>query len=255
MATTVKTNVRSYHDPSTGAIYALATVMRSDLAAFYEKQIDVDLNKAETAVEVSRQLVAAGKKMNAYRKVEEAKTILNGVAFYRDLLVAVDAGAGENSLQTNRGKSLVREVEQLLIDLEQSTLVYIDSQYEFKNYKDDAFSSDPGIFNEIIKQALSENGCSIVDSKDDADYELTLIMSTTQRSDGSGQFGIISYYANVKGSLFNRMTGKKTVDFSILNDPDAYAAGRSPEDSATKAFKLPALKNKVLGKILPKIKN
>jgi hypothetical protein len=45
------------------------------------------------------------------------------------------------------------------------------------------------------------------------------------------------------------------VDFSILNDPEAYSAGRSAEDAATKAFKLPELKEKVLGKILPKIKD
>jgi hypothetical protein len=59
----------------------------------------------------------------------------------------------------------------------------------------------------------------------------------------------------VKGTLYNRMTKKKTVDFSIFNDPNAYAAGKSPEDAATKAFKLPALKQKILEKVLSKMKN
>ena len=254
-ATTVKSDVRSYHDPATGVLYAFAAVKRSDLAAFYEKQIDIDLNKAEIAIEVSKQLVAAAKKMNAYRKVEEAKQILNKVNFYRDLLVAVNAEVGESGLQSDRGNRLRREVEKSLIDLEQSTTVYIDYRYEFKNYRDDAFSSDPGIFDEIIKQALSENDCSITDDVETADYVLTLVTSTTQRSDGSGAYGIISYYANVRGSLYNRMTQKKMIDFSILNDPNAYATGRSPEDAATKAFKLIALRDQVLEKVLPKIKN
>jgi hypothetical protein len=84
----------------------------------------------------------------------------------------------------------------------------MDCRHEYKGYKNDAFSSDPDIFCDIIIQALSENDCSVTDNKEEADYELTLITSTTQRSDGKGQYGIISYYANVKGSLYNRMTRK-----------------------------------------------
>ena len=136
-----------------------------------------------------------------------------------------------------------------------SAKVFLNCSYEFKGYKDDAFSSDPGIFCDIISQALSEKDCEVTDNKEDADYELTLVTSTTQRSDGkNGQFPILSYYANVKGTLYNRSTQTKTV-FSFLNDPDSYAAGKSPEDAATKAFKLPELKDKVMDKILPKIKN
>jgi hypothetical protein len=243
-ATTVKTETKSYYNPSTGAIYAFASVRRSDLAAFYARQIDVDLNKAEVAVEVARQLMAAGKKMSAYRKVEEARQTLAGIGSYRDLLVAVDAGTDESRLQSARGGELQRTVEQLLIDLEQSTFVYIDSS-----------GDGMGIFSDILAAALSENGCSIVESPDEADYELTLSTSTAMRSDGSGNYGIISYYANVKGTLYNRRTQKRVTEFSILNDPDAYSAGRSAEDAAAKAFRLPELKNKVLSKILPRISN
>ncbi|HPW65458.1 MAG TPA: hypothetical protein PLY32_00460 [Salinivirgaceae bacterium] len=63
----------------------------------------------------------------------------------------------------------------------------------------------------------------------------------------------MSYYANVKGTLYNKITNKKTVDFTFFNDPDAYAAGRTPADAATKAFRLPALKDKILEKIIPNI--
>ena len=253
-ATTVKTEVKSYHNPTTGELFAFAAVQRAELSAYYRMQINVDLNKVETAISTSDQLVAAGKKMSARRKIEEAKQILGSVTFYSDLLVAVDANSDENSLQTARSSDLMRTVQRLLIQLEQSTFVYMNCTYEYKGYKDDAFSSDPGIMCDIIAQALSENECSVTDNRDEADYELTLITSTTQRSDGKGN-NLLSYYANVKGALYNRMTQKKTVDFSILNDPDAYAVGRSPEDAATKAFKKTELKDRVLEKILPKIKD
>jgi len=255
-ATTVRTEVKSYYDPTAGTIYAFAAARRADLAAYYQKQIDVDLGKVESAISISGQLVAAGKKMSARRNIADTKEILSGITFNRDLLVAVNPDADESSLQTQRSNDLQQKVAQLLINLEQSTSVYMNCSYEFKGYKDDAFSSDPGILCDIISQALSENDCRVTDNKDEADYELTLITSTTQRSDGkTGQYSILSYYANVRGSLFNRATQKQTATFSVLNDPDCYSAGRNPEDAATKAFKLPELKNIVLEKILPKIKN
>jgi hypothetical protein len=254
-ATAVRMEVKSYRDPSTGMLYAFAAARRSDLAAFYRQQINVDLNKVESTLSVSEQLVAAGKKMQARRQCAQAQQTLSGITSYQDLLTAVDAGSDEYALQMERTNGLRRTIAQQLIDLEQSTLVYLDCTYEFKGYKDDAFNSDPGIFRDIIAQALSENGCSITDEKAGADYELTLTTSTTCRSDGKDRYGIISYYANVKGTLINLLTGKKLVDFSFLNDPDAYAAGKSPEAAATKAFKLPELRDKVLGKVLVKIKN
>ncbi|MDR2383838.1 MAG: hypothetical protein LBD76_08175 [Prevotellaceae bacterium] len=262
-ATTVKSEVKSYCDPSSGMLYAFAAVRRADLVAFYQQQINLDLNKVETALGIVEQLVAAGKKINAARACNEAKKFFENITLYQDLLAAVNADAGENALQIERNKELQQSVNQLLINLEQSTFVYVDCQYEYKGYKDDAFSSDPEIICDIVKQALHENECSVVDADTDAeieteteaDYTLRLTAYTTQRSDGTGTYGLISYYANVKGSLYNNRTKKKIVDFLILNDPDVYATGKTPEIAATKAFKLPALKEKILEKILPKIKN
>jgi hypothetical protein len=254
-ATTVKSEVKSWHDPASNALYAFAAVRRSDLAAYYKRQVDNDLNKVNAALNTAGQLAAAGKKMSAFRQCTAAKTILDGVVYYQDLLTAVDADTGDEALQTGRSNDLQGVLNQRLIFLEQSTFVYVDCQFEYKGYKDDAFSADPGILCDIVAQALSENGCSRVDDPEEADFELTLIASTAQRSDGKGPYGILSYYANVRGSLYNRLTGKTMAEFAILNDPDAYAAGRSPEDAAGKAFRLPALKAKVLEKILPKIKN
>jgi hypothetical protein len=254
-ATTVKTEVKSYHDPSTGRLYAFAAVKRNDLAAYYKRQISVDLNKVETAVSVSEELVNVGKKMSAQRKIEDAEEILMDVVYQRDLLIAVEADVSDEDLQTERLNDLQRTIAQLLIWLKQSTFVYVDCSYEFKGKKHDAFSYDPGILCDIITQVLSENNCSVTENKDEADYVLTIITSTTQRSDGSGQFGIISYYANARGTLHNRLTNRTTVNFSILNDADCYSAGRNAEDAATKAFKLPALRNKILEKILPRIKD
>jgi hypothetical protein len=254
-ATAVKSEMKSYYEPSTETLYAFAAVRQADLVAFYQKQIDLDLNRVETALAISEQLAAAGKKISAFRKCEETAKLFVDVALYQDLLAAVNPGAGDEVIQTVRSNELQQTIAQTLINLEQSTFVYVNCLYEFKEDKDNAFDSDPGIICDIVKQALSENGCSVVDDEVEADYTLTLTAYTTQRSDGSGARGFLSYYANVKGTLYNRITQKKTANFTILNDPDAYAAGKTPETAATKAFKLPALKQKILDSILPKIKN
>lgn len=248
---TIKCEVKSYYDPATGTIYAFAAVRHSDLANYYQKQINLNLSKVNVALVLVDQLVTAGKKMSASRQCETVKKTLDSLGYYQNLLIAVNPNV---DLQSKRIDSLKYKVNQLLIDLEQSTLVYVNCKYQFMGGTDDAFIEDPCIICNIIKQALSENGCSIVDNSEEADYELTLTAYTTQRSDGSGTYGIISYYANVQGGLYSSLTRKKMANFNFLNEPDAYAAGKSAVDAATKAFKLPSLKNKIMEKILPQIK-
>jgi hypothetical protein len=255
IATTVKSEVKSHCEPSSGTIYAFAAVRRADLSAFYQKQIEMELVKIETEVGIANQLATTGKKMSAARKCQETKQFFDEITRYQDLLVAIDFKVDANAMHTESVREMQMKINRLLTDLEQSILVYVDCQYEYKGHKDDAFSSDPGIICDIVKQALSENGCSVVDDDSGADHILTLVAYTAQRSDGTGPYGIISYYDNVKGTLYNRHTNRKTADFSILNDPDAYATGKDAETAAAKAFKLPALKDKILKNILPKLKD
>jgi hypothetical protein len=255
IATTVKSEVKSHYESSSGTVYAFAAVRRSDLSAFYQKQIEMELVKIETELGIANQLAATGKKMSAARKCQETKQIFDEITRYQDLLVAIDTKIDANAMHIESIREMQQKINRILTDLEQSIFVYVDCQYEYKGHKDDAFSSDPGIICDIVKQALSENGCSLVDDDSNADHILTLVAYTVQRSDGTGPYGIISYYANVKGTLYNRHTNRKTVDFSILNDPDAYATGKDPETAAAKAFRLPALKDKILKNILPKLKD
>lgn len=240
---------QTWYDPKSKTVYAFSYASKVDLTAYYQKQIDNDLNSTDVVLKNIEQMIAAGKKMNARRQCQSAKLTLDAMDYYQDLLTAIDPKNA--NFQNDRYSKLQQTINQMLLDLEQSTFVFVDCKYEFKGNENDAFTKDPAIICDIVKQALSENECSIVQTPEEADYELSLVASTTQRSDGA----IISYYANVKGTLFNRLTKKKTVDFSILNDPAAYAVGKTPEVAATKAFKLSALKNKILEQILPKIKN
>ncbi|HQA76308.1 MAG TPA: hypothetical protein PLY32_04220 [Salinivirgaceae bacterium] len=249
----VKSEVKSYYAPATNMAYAFAAVRRSDLADYYKSQISLNLTRVDAALVHVNQLIESGKKINAREQCKTVGTMLDSLDYYQNLLTAIDSKISNSDLQIERTDNLRHKVNQYIIDLEHSTLVYVSCKHEFRGGEDDAFSEDPCIMCDIIKQALSENGCSVIDNPDNADYELLISTSTSLRSAGSGQYGVLSYYANVKGTLYNKITNKKTADFTFFNDPAAYSTGRTPADAATKAFRLPALKNKVLEKILSNI--
>ncbi|GHV36432.1 hypothetical protein FACS1894178_7650 [Bacteroidia bacterium] len=253
-ATTVKSEMKTYHDPATGFVYAFAAVKASDLNAYYTKQINLDLNKVDVALGMVEQLVAAGKKMSARRQVETAMKTLQGVVYMQDLLAAVNPNSNDDLLQIYRSNDLTSTVNQAIIDLEQSTAVFVECRPLWNTGKGDN-AGDPDIVCNMVEQLLTENDCRITDDRNEADYVLLLQPSSTCRSDGSGQYGIISYYANCKGELTNKLTNKKTANFSIFNDSECYMAGKSADVAANKAFNMPELKAKILGFILPKIKN
>ena len=252
-ATLINLDINSHYDPETGMLYAFAAIKRSDLASYYQKQLLLDVSKAETAIEALRRYIGEGKKSSARGKIKEANRLLDDIRFYRTMLSITNAELNDKELQSGREDGLHRSLEQILSGFESSIVVFMNCQLEKNGARNDAFASDPGILCGIIRQALNENECIMTDDVRQADFELKLITSTTQRSDGNDQFGIISYYANVKGSLYDHTEKRQLADFIIMNDPNVYAAGNSPENAATKAFKLPVLRNMVLEKILPLI--
>jgi len=254
-STLVRTEVRTHHDPRSGMIYAFVAVRRADLSRFYIRQINTDLNRVEIAIGAAEGMVEAGQRMAAERRIEEANNILSAVSFYRSLLIAVDSRAcEEHDMQTPRFNELSRTIEQLLISLRRSTLVYVRSSFEFNGAQHDAFQRDPGIFPTVIKRALEQNNVTITANEADADFILTLVTSTSRRSERRADqpHSIDSFFANASGTLFNRRTNRQVATFS---ERVTAATGQTPELMATRAFNGTELKNAVLEAILPEIRN
>jgi len=239
--------LETYTDKVSKTVFAFVRVKKSDLFVYYKNQIDRNLNKIDSELSAMKDLISAGKKMSAKRKVENTLYTFTDISYFQDIVTAINAD--ENALQTRRTNALQQLVNKQLIDLDQSTYVFVNCQWEGSK------NENPNLICGIISQALSENDCTITNNSVEADYELTLTASSTQRSDASGRNGVISYYANLRGTLYNHRTQKNTVDFIVINDVDCYAVGRNAQDAITKAFLLPELKNKILEKILLKLKN
>lgn len=238
-------SLETYTDKVIKTVSAFVRVRKSDLYIYYKNLIDRNLNKIDSDLSAMEDLISAGKKMSARRKVENAQYILTDISYLQYIVMAINAD--ENVMQTRRTNTLQQIVNQKLIALEKSTYVFLNCLWEGNK------NENPNLICGIITQALSVNDCSITNNSNEADYELTLIASTTQRSDASARNGVISYYANLRGTLYNHHTQKNTVEFIIINDVDCYAVGRNAQDAITKAFLLPELKNKIIGQIITKL--
>lgn len=237
--------LETYTDKVSKTVFAFVRVKKMDLFVYYKNLIDRNLNKIDSELSAMKDLISAGKKMSAKRRVENTQYTLKDISYFQDIVTAINVD--ENALQTRRTNALQQIVNQQLIALEQSTYVFINCLWEGNK------SENPNLIYGIIAHALSGNDCSITNNSNEADYELTLIASTIQRSDASGRNGVISYYANLRGTLYNQRTQKNTLEFIIINDVDCYAVGRNAQDAITKAFLLPELKNKILEQIIAKL--
>ena len=243
-ATIPNMGTQLYYDSKTKELYAFAAVKRADLAAFLPQQIKMNLDRAEMVMETAKRQRSTGEKQAAQHRVDEVKQILDEVNSYRALLVAVSPGAYEKGLQTARVNKLQREVEEQL-RLGFNLVVYMDCSHEFNPGDPFRKGREPRIFCDIVTQELSENNCRMTKNRNEADYVLNLVTSTTPRGDGRGS--MYHYYANVKGSLNNRLTKKEDLNFFI----NAQDGSRDPEDAALRAFRQPELKDNALNKILP----
>lgn len=238
----IGSTLETYTDKVTKDVFAFVRVKKSDLFIYYKNQIDKNLNRIDSDLLEVESLISAGKKMSAQRKIENIQNTLSDISYFQDIIIAINAN--ENALQTQRTSLLLQQVNQRLISIKQSTSIFMNCLWKGDE------TENPNLICGIIAQALSENNCTITDSQYEADYELRLTASTMQRSDISKKNGIISYYANLQGSLYNYRTMTKTVEFNIINDVDCYAVGRNGQDAIVKAFLLPELKEKILKKIM-----
>ena len=237
--------LETYTDKQAKIVFGFVRVKKVDLYNYYKSRINRSLIKVENDFITLENLISVGKKMSARRMVETTQYTLKEVSYFQDIVTSINED--ETALQNVRGNSLLQKVNKQLVDLEQSTLVYLNCLWQGNT------DENPNLICDIISQGLSENGCAITTNSDEADYRITLTASTTQRSNGSERNGVISYYANLQGALFNNLTKKKVVDLIIVNDADCYAVGRNAQDAVKKAFLLPELKTKFLEKILLKL--
>ena len=172
--------VESYYDESKKWGYAFAYVKKSDLIDYYRSQINLQLQQVQNTLSVATTAINAGQKVRARKSCEDALQPLAKAEFAQDLLTAINPSDIE-ALQLDRLANLKNELLRTLIDLEQSTYVYL-------HCSETNFGQTVRILEPELKRILSSNQCSFTDNPEEADYKIT-VFATTRAHEGSSVFG------------------------------------------------------------------
>ena len=224
--------VESYYDESKKWGFAFAYVKKSELAEYYKSQIGFQLQQVENAINTSSVAVKAGQKTRARTACENALQPLSKAEFAQDLLTAIIPNDTE-SLQLGRLARLKGELIQQLIDLEQSTYIYL--QCSETNYGQTVHILEPE-----LKRILSSSHCSFTDDPAEADYKIT-VSAATRQHDGNVVFGdgTLKYsIADVNIEVYSNY--KKKVVYSEGVSQKNKRDGATYESAGRNALKLAA---------------
>ena len=217
--------LETYYDASEKIGYAFAYVKKSELADYYKSQINIHLNKVQTTMANAKAEAESGKKVRARKTCENAMQPLSQAEFAQNLLSAVNPD-DIASLQLDRFAQIKNDLQQAIIDLEQSTYIYLISS-------ENNFGQTENILAPELKGILSNNQCSFTDDETQADFKIT-VNAKTRRHEGnvnSSQNFKFSYadadvevYSNYKEKVVysSKLTQKNTQDGSSYE-----AAGRN----------------------------
>jgi len=197
-AVLAKVESYSYYDPANGYIYGFAAVKKADLANYYESVIKSGLDEAEQNLKLAAQLTELGKKRSALEKIGESKSKAEGLAYYKNLLLAVDSERGLERSQNSRLNELLKEIIVAAAETENAMLVYLEGNEETV------------VSN--LQNILSGNKCRIADEQKDASYVLNIDAKACNiKNDGD----FYHCYACVKADLTNSKTRKSELKINI----------------------------------------
>jgi hypothetical protein len=239
-----KAQTYSYHDAKNNAIYAFAVVRKSDLADYYATRIEFYLNEAQRSIDFSKQLIDLDKRKETLEKLNDSKNLIDSTAYYRSLLIIVDAQNGAKRSQGEHINELLNEIAVMQIKTKAKTKT--DAMPVFATGTESIQNRASDIILPGLRAILSENEFSVTENQKEAGYILKIDAKVCNaRTNGS------IYYANacVKVFLINAKTNINEVTLSLTGPKEG---GLSIENAGEKAFRsaVPEVWAKVKDKIL-----
>ena len=193
----------TYYDPKTRFVYAFANVNRYELIGYHKGNLSMTLAQAEGMLQTAQSLEAAGEKPKARQQCEATKSLLAKVRTSQDLLLVIDPNITPDDLQLTRTETVHNRLTQMLAQLAQAVLVYLESV-------ESNFSAPATVVSNRLKAALAEKGCSFIDDTIQADFRIK-ITATTRRH--GVERGFTVSYADVAVDLLDSHKNR-----SVFND-------------------------------------
>lgn len=174
-----------YRNGSTVA--AFAYVKKADLARYYDRRITSLLTKIEMVLDNADEYVKHGDKIKARNTAQTAIQYVADLDNAQRILLAVSNDA---DIRTADASVLTKRLVAMLSDLKNSTAIYVDS----KVY--DAQNEPYGLFSNALKAKLSNIGCNFVNSREQADWVVSVEADIVRKNQASG-----AYFVWVDGAV------------------------------------------------------
>lgn len=207
----------TYYDKKKGTAYAFAYVNKYELIGYYKSNLILSLAQAEGFVKTAQDLETSGEKANARRQLELAKPILAKVSHAQEILTAIDVNTTAEDLQQSKTEQLYNMLIQMQARLAQGVFVLVESNEDF-------FGTKLNIVANKVKAVLAKNGCSFVETTGQADFKLTITV-TTRLSSSTGSF--VFCYADTQVELYDIRKQK-----IVYSDEIAQKGGSNTQDKA-----------------------
>lgn len=198
-------------------VMAFAYVKKTELARYYDRKITSSLAKIETALDNADELVRHGEKIKARSTAQTAVQYVAELENAQRILLSVSNDA---DIQSGNTSALTKRLVALLSNLKNSTAIYLDCKAYAQNKPYQLFANN-------LKGMLSKLGCNFVNSRDQADWVISVETDVVRENQVSG-----AYFVWIDGAVAIRNNATSQVIFneqvsSISESPDGIKGGHT----------------------------
>ncbi len=186
----VKT-ITSYNS-ATKEGHAIAYIDKSEAYYYHRQQIETILMKAETVYDMARNYVESGFKSKAREELENILPSFKQTSESFEWLALLGQNEVSNQLLEKHNR-LENTIKQFLAELQYGTKIYLVCTSEIFGQKNSDLQTK-------IKGVLADEGCSFVQSPEQADWTIEII--STSREYNKVNYGQVStYFAYVDATI------------------------------------------------------
>ena len=198
----VNVTLEHCYDKSSNMVHAIAYVKKQDLSDFCEEKLNTGISTLETKLSSIGDLVSKGYKNEAKSLVESAIGEVKGYPVYLSQLITIGLAKKNPTEYSDRLELISKQIIQYQADLDHCITLHFSANNASPYIKGDILSSK-------CKGLLSDNGCSFVDTPENADYTISIDYDTRTSSNTD-----VGYFAFADVNV----TIKRNRDESVIYD-------------------------------------
>lgn len=178
--------VESWQNKKTNEVFAFAWIKKSDLSKHLQRQISRLLTRAEISIEEVQELINKGEKIEAQKTITQAVEYLQELAEYQHIVEIIDASIMPEDILLQESIALKKHIARLYQDLKNGIYIYIEGEC-------DILGQNHPTFIQVIKEQLSDSGCTFTTNQHQADYIID-ISGTTRQMNQAQVTGFVAYF-------------------------------------------------------------